>query len=57
MPIPRIEVNNGEDIYVMNNGDVETNIITYKRNADGLLRDNKKHKIDREWIEEVLSYS
>ena len=57
LPIPRIEVNNGEDIYVMNNGDVETNIITYKRNADGLLRDNKKHKIDREWIEEVLSYS
>ena len=56
-PMPTIEVNNGEDIYVMNIDGTDTNIITYKRNVDGLLRDDKKHKVLKEWIEEVLTYS
>ena len=56
-PIPIIEVNNGKDIYDLNVGGSECNIIMYKRNVNGLLCDNKKHRILCEWIENVLSYS
>ena len=56
-PLPTIEVNNGENIYIMNIGGKEQNVITYRRNADGLLCDNLEHEVLDEWIEEVLSYS